>query len=139
MKKLLILLFIVFGSDVLAQCNSENISSECIAKFDSGFNFLKSFKIEQKGKEYIEHSYVFTKNTEYMINICHAGLKSEGIVLSLFDSNRNKVASSKIDGKFISAIAYPCNNTGIYYMRYTFEGPMTDCCSSALAFKRNSF
>jgi hypothetical protein len=71
-----------------------------------------------------------------MINICSPGTATDGIVVSLFDSNRNKVASSKINGQFIQAIAYPCNTTGIYYIQYTFDGSTSYCGGSALGFKR---
>ena len=114
MKKLLIFVFsvcVLSTMDVIAQCNAENLSTQCIPKLASGFNFLKSYKIEKGGKEFVEYSYVFTKGTQYMINICAAGANTDGIVVSLFDSNRNKVASSKVQGQFISAIAYPCNIT----------------------------
>src|SRR3982751_136067 len=125
MKKLIIFLFslsILSTLDVIAQCNAENLSTQCIPKLATGFNFLKSYKIEKGGKEFVEYSYVFTKGTQYMINICAAGQATDGIVVSLFDSNRNKVATSKLNGQFISAIAYPCNTTGIYYIQYTFDG-----------------
>jgi hypothetical protein len=139
MKKLLIFIFSVFvlsGLEVLAQCNAENFSTQCIPKLATGFNFLKSYKIEKGGKEFVEYSYVFTKGTQYMINICAGGQNTDGIVVSLFDSNRNKVASSKVNGQFISAIAYPCNTTGIYYIQYTFDGSTSYCGGSALGFKR---
>lgn len=139
MKKLLVFIFsvIAFSAlDVVAQCNAENFSTQCIPKLSPGFNFLKSYKIEKGGKEFVEYSYVFTKGTQYMINICSGGQNTDGIVVSLFDSNRNKVASSKYNGQFLSAIAYPCNTTGIYYIQYTFDGPTSYCGGSALGFKR---
>lgn len=139
MKKLLIFIFsvsVLSALDVIAQCNAENLSTQCIPKLASGFNFLKSYKIEKGGKEFVEYSYVFTKGTQYMINICAPGTNTDGIVVSLFDSNRNKVASSKVNGQFISAIAYPCNTTGIYYIQYTFDGSTGYCGGSALGFKR---
>ena len=139
MKKLLIFVFsilVLSTLDVIAQCNAENLSSQCIPKLASGFNFLKSYKIEKGGKEFVEYSYVFTKGTQYMINICAPGTSTDGIVVSLFDSNRNKVASSKIGGQFVQAIAYPCNTTGIYYIQYTFDGSTSYCGGSALGFKR---
>lgn len=139
MKKLIILVLtvlVVSALDVIAQCNADNLSTQCIPKLSPGFNFLKSYKIEKGGKEYVEYSYVFTKGTQYMINICAAGQNTDGIVVSLFDSNRNKVASSKVGGQFISAIAYPCNTTGIYYIQYTFDGSTSYCGGSALGFKR---
>ena len=139
MKKLLILVLAavaVSAMDVIGQCNADNLSTQCIPKLSPGFNFLKSYKIEKGGKDYVEYSYVFTKGTQYMINICAPGQNTDGIVVSLFDSNRNKVASSKINGQFISAIAYPCNTTGIYYIQYTFDGSTSYCGGSALGFKR---
>jgi hypothetical protein len=71
-----------------------------------------------------------------MINICSSGAETDGIIVSLFDSNRNKVATSKVKGQFISASAYPCNTTGIDYIQYSFDGSTTNCGGSALGFKR---
>jgi hypothetical protein len=139
MKKLFIFavtVCVLSVMDVLAQCNAEALSTACIPKLSAGFNFLKSYKIEKGAKDFVEYSYVFTKGTQYMINICTAGQDTDGIVVSLFDSNRNKVASSKVGSQFISAIAYPCNTTGIYYIQYTFDGSKGYCGGSALGFKR---
>lgn len=129
-------IFFLTALEVIAQCNSEALSNQCIPKLSSGFNFLKSYKIEKGGKDFVEYSYVFTKGTQYMINICAEGDNTDGIVVSLYDSNRNKVATSKVNGQFISAIAYPCNTTGIYYIQYTFDGSASYCGGSALGFKR---
>lgn len=139
MKKLIFIVLSVFvfsTLEVIGQCNADALSSECIPKLAAGFNFLKSYKIEKGGKDYVEYSYVFTKGTQYMINICAPGQDTDGIVVSLYDSNRNKVATSKVSGQFISAIAYPCNTTGIYYIQYTFDGSSNYCGGSALGFKR---
>lgn len=139
MKKsiyIVLTVLVLSALEVIGQCNSDALSSQCIPKLAEGFNFLKSYKIEKGGKDYVEYSYVFTKGTQYMINICAPGTSTDGIVVSLFDSNRNKVASSKINGQFISAIAYPCNTTGIYYIQYTFDGSTSYCGGSALGFKR---
>lgn len=125
-------------SDVMAQCDAETFGNACIPKLATGFNFLKSYKIDSEGgaKDKVEFSYVFTKGTQYMINLCGAGAATDGLVVSLFDAKRNKVATSKVNGEFISAIAYPCNATGIYYIQYTFDGPSAKCGGSALGFKR---
>ncbi len=120
------------------QCNPDSFATACIPKLATGFNFLKSYKVDGEGgaKEKVEYSYVFTKGTQYMINLCANGAATDGIVVTLFDSGRNKVATSKINGQFISAIAYPCNATGIYYIQYTFDGSSGKCGGSALGFKR---
>ncbi|MEZ4971667.1 MAG: hypothetical protein R2820_00075 [Cyclobacteriaceae bacterium] len=134
----LILIASFSSSGLIGQCDADNLSNACIPKLSGGFNFLKSYKIDGEGgaKDKIEYSYVFTKGTQYMINLCAPGEGSDGLVVSLFDSQRNKVASSKVNGQFISAIAYPCNATGIYYIQYTFDGSTTHCGGSALGFKR---
>lgn len=141
MKKLtffVLSLFLLSASETFSQCNAENLSNLCIPKLATGFNFLKSYKIDGAGgsKDKVEYSYVFTKGTQYMINICAPSQPTDGIIVSLYDSNRNKVASSKINGQYIAAIAYPCNATGIYYIQYTFDGSATYCGGSALGFKR---
>jgi len=143
MKKIILSLSFMLSvgigsSELIGQCNSDNFSNACIPKLAGGFNFLKSYKIDGEGgsKDKVEYSYVFTKGTQYMINICANGQATDGIIVTLFDSGRNKVASSKINGQFISAIAYPCNATGIYYIQYTFDGSASHCGGSALGFKR---
>jgi hypothetical protein len=123
---------------VVAQCNPDDYTSACVPKLATGFNFLKSYKIDGEGgaKGKVEYSYVFTKGTQYYINLCANGSASDGIVVSLFDSNRNQVASSKIDNQLVSAINFPCNSTGIYYIQYTFDNSSKYCGGSALGFKR---
>lgn len=126
------------GTESMAQCDPEQFTDACIPKLANGFNFLKSYKIdgESGNKAKVEYSYVFTKGTQYMINLCAPGEAPDGIVVTLYDSQRNLVASSKFNDQFITAIAYPCNTTGIYYIQYTFENSDSHCGGSALGFKR---
>ena len=131
-------IFLLSATESIGQCNAESLSNQCIPKLAGGFNFLKSYKVDGVGgaKDKVEYSYVFTKGTQYMINICAPAQPTDGIVVSLYDSNRNKVASSKFNGQYLAAIAYPCNATGIYYIQYTFDGSASYCGGSALGFKR---
>lgn len=138
---LFLIVFVVCSftiSPLSGQCDPETLSNACIPKLAEGFNFLKSYKVDGEGgaREKVEYSYVFTKGTQYMINVCSPGKDADGIVVSLFDSGRNKVASSKFNNQFLTAIAYPCNATGIYYIQYTFDGSTSKCGGSALGFKR---
>lgn len=134
----LLSVYMISSNEGVAQCNTENLSNDCIPKLASGFNFLKSYKIDgdNGSRDKVEYSYVFTKGTQYMINICAPTQPTDGIIVTLFDSQRNKVASSKINGQFVSALAFPCNATGIYYIQYTFDGSIAYCGGSALGFKR---
>ncbi len=92
------LLFVV-SETATAQCNPESLTKDCIPKLADGFNYLKSYKINgQSGaKDKVEYSYVFTKGTQYMINLCAPGESTDGIIVNLYDRKRNKVVSSKVD------------------------------------------
>lgn len=53
MKKLILIALSVITLstlEVIGQCNSESLSNLCIPKLSTGFNFLKSYKIEKGGK-----------------------------------------------------------------------------------------
>ncbi|MEM7550002.1 MAG: hypothetical protein AAF363_10015 [Bacteroidota bacterium] len=124
--------------DVMAQCNAQSYSEECIGKLPSGFTFLKSFQVDGQGgaKSKVEYSYVFSKDTQYSINICADGESTDGIVVSMYDSNRRRVMTNYIDGNFYDGVQYPCKATGIYYITFTFEGSSKFCGGSVLGFKR---
>jgi hypothetical protein len=133
-----LLLVIFIPESTRAQCNADTFTSQCIPKLADGFNFLKGYKIDGRGgeRDKVEYSYVFTKGTQYMINICSPQESADGIIINLFDSKRNRVATSSVDGQVASAIAFPCNSTGIYYISYSFEQSSQYCGGSALGFSK---
>ncbi|MDH5380324.1 MAG: hypothetical protein OEW75_05715, partial [Cyclobacteriaceae bacterium] len=102
---------VLVASNLYAQCNPETHTNDCIPKLSSGFNFLKSYNVDgQKGaKDKVEYSYVFTKGTQYMINVCGPGGSNDGIIINLYDSKRNLVGSSVLNGQQLTAFVYPCN------------------------------
>ena len=138
MKKLFFLTAVLVSSIsyiAMAQCNPDDFTTQCIPKLSEGFSFLKGYKIDGNNgqKEKIEYSYVFIKGMQYMINICSEN--NSGIVISLFDSDKNKIATSKVDGNYASAITFPCKSTSIYYINYTFESGQEYCGGSVLSFR----
>ena len=140
MKTILLSAFIFIFSfhQSQAQCQSDALCNSCIPKLSQGFSFLKTYKINgENDLVKVEYSYVFAKGTQYMLTLCDQNASANTITITIFDSNRNKVASNKIEGKLLPAIAFPCNATGIYYLQYTFEGASTRCGGSALGFKRS--
>jgi len=141
MKNIVFLAFFILTTlcqQAFAQCNADALCSTCIPKLTApGFNFLKPYKING-GRDLtkVEYSYVFTKGTQYMIAICDQNSKENTIVITIYDAQRNKVATNKVESNLLSAIAYPCNATGIYYMQYTFESSSSRCGGSVLGFKK---
>ena len=140
MKKVTVYLIatIISSAEIsMGQCNADGLARSCIPKLAEGFNFLKGYKVDRENNnDKVEYSYVFTTGTQYMVNLCVNGNTNDGVIVSLFDSSRNKVASSKVNNQFISALQYSCGATGIYYIQYTFEGNTSRCAGSALGFKR---
>jgi len=132
-------LFIIFSfTQSSAQCDADGLCNSCVPKLGQGFSFLKTYKIYgDKDLHKIEYSYVFAKGTQYMLTLCDQNVNASTINITIYDSQRNKIASNKIEGKFVSAISFPCNATGIYYIQYTFDGQSTRCGGSALGFKRS--
>ncbi len=135
---LLIALSLWTSCSVLGQCNADNLSSDCTLKLSDGFNFLKSYHLDSKADERdtIEFSYVLTKGSQYMINVCAQEERGNKIIMTLLDGARNRLATSKVNGQIVSVISYPCNATGIYYIQYSFDGRGKQCGVSALGFKR---
>jgi hypothetical protein len=139
-RKLIILGFLFFAIEIQvnAQCDFNNQSQDCISKVHDGFIYIKSFEVNgQNGKkEKIEYSYVMAKETQYYLNICTPGEDPDGIVITIYDAQRNPVSTNYADGKFYQAIIFQCNATGIYYISYTFNGSVNYCGGSILAFKK---
>jgi hypothetical protein len=131
-------LFSSIGHPLLAQCDFSKLSQECISKVHDGFIYIKSFEVDgQNGKKKkVEYSYVMTKETQYYLNICTPGNDPDGIIVTIYDAQRNQVSTNYADGKFYEALIFHCNTTGIYYISFTFNGSVNFCGDSVLAFKK---
>lgn len=137
MKTIHIIVYLFFfATGVNAQCDNEDLVTASVTGLSPGYCLLKSYKITgEKDLEKVEFSYVLTKGTQYMLNLKDRN-QSPGTIVTLYDANRNKVASNKISGGIVPAIAFSCGATGIYYMTYTFESSAERCAASTLGFKR---
>ena len=137
---LMILLFGLFLTSNMsqAQCRSEAQASACISQLQDGFTFLRSFKVDGKNgaKPKVEYSYVFSKDTQYYINICSEGPDTDGIIITMYDAERNMVSTNYKGGKFYPGLIYPCNASGIYYLTFTFRESQHFCGGSVLGFRR---
>ena len=134
----MVFMFLNLGSIVVAQCDFQVQSQNCIAEIQDGFIYVKSFNVNgQNGnKQKIEYSYVMTRDTQYYINICTAEDDTDGIIITIYDSNRNPVSTNYADDKFFPALIFQCSATGIYYITYTFKDSKNYCGGSSLAFRK---
>lgn len=140
MKQLLFFIALITftAGSAIAQCDATNKVAGCAPNPESGYTLIKSFEVDGKGgsKSKIEYSYVFTKGTKYLVNVCGDELTPDGVVVTVYDKYRNKVATNLIEGNVIKTFAYPCSATGIYYITYTFENSKEYCGGSTIGFKR---
>ncbi|MBR9998760.1 MAG: hypothetical protein KFF73_07305 [Cyclobacteriaceae bacterium] len=131
-------MFFLIPANADAQCDFNKQSQRCIKDLHDGFIYIKSFEVDglNGGKEKIEYSYVMTRDTQYYLNICTPESNPDGIIVTIYDSQRNAVSSNFADGKFYEALIFQCSATGIYYLTFTFNDSKNFCGSSVLAFKK---
>lgn len=105
---------------------------------EKGFQFSKSYRVDGRGgaRKRIEYTCVFSKDTNYQIQISSKDGKSEGIIATLYDSRRNRVISTFYNNKFLPGFTYKCKATGVYYLSFTFKGSKSYCGASILGFRR---
>ena len=134
----LLALMILGSSPSYSQCSPSDYSQQCITKVQDGFTFLKSFAIntEEGSKDKIEYSYVFSKDTDYFLNVCSENDTNDDIIVTIYDADRKVASTNFVNNKFFPAIIFSCKSTGIYYISYTFSKPTKTCGGSVLAFKR---
>ena len=136
--------FVVFSFSMLmvqtaqAQCNTELYVNRSMRQLATGFQFSKSYRIDGRGGSLkkIEYTCVFSKETNYQIRISGQDRNAHGIIGTLYDSRRKKLASSYYNNKFLKGFTYKCNSTGIYYLSFTFKSSQSFCGSAVLGYKR---
>lgn len=145
MKKIIFaiiaLCFLALPSQSFAQCDADKFMDNCNAKLANGYNFLKSFAIDAAktgngGK--VEYSYVFSKDSNYLMTLCGKEGDAKKLVITLFDASRKELGSN-FDSKsntFFPAFAYKCSATGVYYLSFAYPQGQSECAGSVLGFKR---
>lgn len=139
MKFLYVLLvfFLWNGANAYAQCSFEKYTQKGIKMLThdhEGFTYLKSFDIA--GVEGKKFSYIFTHGSNYLITLANGDVHSKGVFINIYDSNDKLVATSQVNGKFYPTIQFNCKATGIYQLKFTFEGADEHCAVGVLGMKR---
>jgi hypothetical protein len=61
---------------------------------------------------------------------------AQGMIVTLYDSQRNELATSHVNNKFFPGWTYKCKATGIYYLSFTFKDSQSYCGAAVLGFRR---
>ena len=131
----LIISLLILSSFAQAQCGSAALEIECISQLQNGVTYLRSFKVDGQESE-VEYSYVFTKGTQYHIYTWSEDPAIDGIIITLYDSDRNMITTNYKDGKFYQDLIFPCKESNIYYLTFTFRESQHYCGGSVLGFRR---
>lgn len=121
-----------------AQCNVELYSKRSMKLIKGNYMFMKSFRIDGKGgaRRKIEYTCVFSKGISYEIHVTSKSGNSDGIVATLYNPDRRKLASNFFESKFFQTMRYDCRATGIYYLSFTFRESDAFCGAAILSFKK---
>ena len=133
------LLSVVAMGDTYAQsCNTELYITKAMQNLSPGFTFVKSYRIDGRSgrRPKIEYTCVFSKDTDYDVQIQSQAGGASGIVATLYDSRRNKISTNFLSGKTYPSFRYTCRSTGIYYLTFTFQNSKEFCGGAVLGFKR---
>lgn len=119
-------------------CNTRVFTKLVIKKLPRGFTFLKAYPVDGRGgsRINIKYSYIFSKNSTYTVRLKNSHPQNKGVRVVIENSRRNKIASSFVNGRYYNGLTYKCSATGIYYIKFKFDGQGDYCAGGVLAFKR---
>ncbi len=125
-------------AEVFAQCNAELYNSKSMKNIAEGFMYQKSYEVDGRGgtRRRIEYPCILSKGTSYHFSVNSKDGGSDGIILSLYNNRKERLASNYMNNKFFSGIQYYCKSTGIYYITFTFKDSRTHCGAAVMAFRR---
>ena len=133
------LAFLALGSpEASAQCNAELYNNKALRELPAGFTFVKSYRVDGRGgtRKKIEYTCVFSKDTDYRIVIQGKDGGAKGLIATLYDSRRNRLATNFSNNEFYEGWTYTCKATGIYYLSFTFKDSRSYCGAAVLGFQR---
>ena len=120
-----------------AQCDAEIYTSQALKALTPGFTFVKAYKIDGKegNRKQIEYTCVMNKDNDYMMRLASKDGVSNGIIVTLYDPQRNELATNHISNKAFVGWTFKCSATGVYYITFTFKDAPSYCGGAVLGFK----
>ncbi len=134
------LLFLVVAPTgyAFAQCDTEIYIEKALRAMPKGFTFVKSYRVDGKGgiRKQIEYTCVLSRDTDYVIRMSSKDGGVNGLRVTLYDAQRNELASSFVNNKLFPGWTFKCKATGIYYLSFTFKDSQSYCGGAVMGFKR---
>ncbi len=139
LRILIVLATLFYSGSLFGQCDTDIFLDKCASNLGT-FNYIKSFSVNasSRKKAIPEYSYVFSKGSTYMLIVCDQNVNGGRMVVTLYDREHKLIASTydEKNNKYYSDLTYPCEATGVYYIRATFEGSRSGCGMCILGFNK---
>lgn len=141
----LLLSFWVGSAAYAQQCTPEvmgEYTRKCVNELrPRGYTFLRSYRIDASSTKSVEYSYIFNRGQTYLITFANQSEPEEfkGVLFELFDASRNKLIDNfnRNTKEYSTAVAFRCSQTGIYYLKFSFDTSVKDnCLVSVVGFRR---
>jgi hypothetical protein len=142
MKTFFVLFFsLLFSPNIFAQnwaiCNGDKLKLQALRSLPKNSTLIQSYTINGKGGcRRNEATCLLSRDMDYVVRIASQDDGSYGIVVCLYDANRNEMITSDINNKLFNGWTFKCKQTGIYYLSFTFKDSQNYCGGAVLGFKR---
>ncbi len=138
LRILLTMSLLLVGFGATAQCDDDVQAAKAIKELENGFIFMKTYRVNGKEgqRKQVEYSCVLNKDTNYMLRLVSKDGKANGIIVTLFDAQRNEVATNHINNKLFEGWTYKSGATGVYFLTFTFKDSQSFCGGAAMGFKK---
>lgn len=129
---------LLFNFSSFAQCDDDIQTAKSVKELESGFIFMKSYRVNGKDgqRKQVEYTCVLNKDTNYMLRVVGKDGKSIGIIATLYDSQRNEVATNHLNNKIFDGWTYKSGATGVYFLTFTFKDTQSYCGGASMGFKK---
>lgn len=121
-------------------CDDEDFLDDCAELID-GYKFLKANKVNITGagdNREVEISSVFSTGSVYILTACSGSLA--GMKITLYDRKKKRIMTNydanRAKNAYYPSITFKCNATGVYYLKYEFEGGRSGCGVGIIGFKK---
>jgi len=124
----------------MAQCDEKKLDENCKGAISEGFTYIKSFNLDPEKMQNgtVEFSYIFSKDTQYMLALCGQTDKAgKDVTIALYDGNRNQLFNSAENkSEPLKKLMYKCQTTGVHYINFTYLNEKPSCHQAQIGFKR---
>lgn len=131
----------ILSFDIFAQgfvkCDIEAYKANALSYLPKGFTLSKSYNVDSRiCRKVNEGILILHKNFDYVIRMATKGGGFYGMIVTLYNAEREELMTSVLEHKQFNGWTYRCKQTGIYYISFTFKDSQSHCGGAVLGFRK---